>query len=78
MVSQKLPSSPCSGPCEPPPSAEDQKEHKIQLQRLAEAMIKRSHSASTEDKLRAQVLLSFLWECVPSLCPLLLPSCLNV
>jgi hypothetical protein len=54
-VSQRLPLLPCSGNEAPTP--EEQDLHKIQLQHLAEAMIKHRHAASTEDKLRAQVLL---------------------
>lgn len=50
-----VPALPLAAGGELPPDLEEQRLHKLQLQRLAEEMLKRRQSASTEEKLRAQV-----------------------
>ena len=58
---QSVPQLPPGAPSPGPPSLEDQELHKIQLQRLNEALQRQRQSASKEDKLRAQVRI-----CVPT------------
>jgi hypothetical protein len=72
-VSQRLPSLQCPGNGVPL-TAEEQNLHKIQLQRLAEAIIKYRHSGPTEDELRAQVLLLLFCGVFPQLASLI-PWC---